>query len=400
MTSTTGVAETAGASFTYDPFSREIRDDPYPIYRELRNRHPLYHQEQLQLWVLSRYDDIASVERDWKRFSSHHYVHIDATGELFAPGHFIEDDPPHHTELRKIVQRYFTPKVIRAEYEEKVRAEVRRLLLPLRGAGTVDLIEAFTDPLPLNITCQMLGIPASDQSMLLSWFRETNVREVGNPLMPDSARVNAEKIQGYLAEIVEDRRRKPTGDMISNVVAGTLADGAPIEEEAVGMTQLLFAAGIDTTSTLLSSAFWLLASHPDQRAELARDPSKIGNAVEEVLRCEAPLQNMARTTTEPVEFYGTEIPAGEHVVLLYGAANRDESRWEHSDIVNMFREPKRHHAFGIGVHACMGADLARLEARVVLEEVLALSPEYTLEAGAHRINKQLLRGFDRLPATL
>jgi cytochrome P450 len=188
--------------------------------------------------------------------------------------------------------------------------------------------------------------------------------------------------------------------MISNVVAGTLADGAPIEEEAVGMTQLLFAAGIDTTSTLLSSAFWLLASHPDQRAELARDPSKIGNAVEEVLRCEAPLQNMARTTTEPVEFYGTEIPAGEHVVLLYGAANRDESRWEHSDIVNMFREPKRHHAFGIGVHACMGADLARLEARVVLEEVLALSPEYTLEAGAHRINKQLLRGFDRLPATL
>jgi cytochrome P450 len=393
-------AESKPKGFVYDPFSIEIRDDPYPIYRVLRNEYPLYHQEELELWVLSRYDDIAAVERDWKRFSSHHYVHIDATGELFAPGHFIEDDPPHHTELRKIVQKYFTPKIIRAEYEDKVRAEVRRLLLPLKGAGTVDLIEQFTDPFPLNVTCQMLGIPESDQLMLLGWFRQTNVREVGNPEMPESARINAGKIQDYLSDLVADRRKSPRDDMTSKVVTGTLADGTPIGEEAVGMTQLLFAAGIDTTSTLLSSAFWILETHPDQRAKLAADPSKIPGAVEEVLRCEAPLQNMARTTTEPVEFYGTEIPKGEHVVLLYGAANRDESRWENSEVVDLFREPKRHHAFGIGIHACMGADLARLEARIVLEELLELSPEYTLEPGARRINKQLLRGFDRLPATL
>ena len=161
-------------SFTYDPFSIEIRDDPYPIYRELRNRYPVYHQEQLALWVLSRYDDVVAAERDWERFSSHHYVHIDATGELFASGHFIENDPPKHTELRRVVQKYFTPRVIREEYEEKVRAEVRRLLLPLKGAGTIDLIEEFTDPLPLNLTCQMLGIPEADQGELMRQFRQTN----------------------------------------------------------------------------------------------------------------------------------------------------------------------------------------------------------------------------------
>jgi len=386
--------------YAFDPFSTGVADEsPYPIYRQLRDETPFYHDERWGLWMISRFDDVQNALKDWRTYSQEPDVDIDGFMDelLDADGNILVMDPPRHTQLRRLVQgtNAFSPGAI-AAMEPQITALVDGLIDRFIDGGAADLVEGFTYPLPLAVGPVLVGFPAEDLPMLDAWQRPTQVRTPGVRGIPPEAFEGAAKIRAYIEELVADRRKNPRQDLVSQIALATV-DGEPLGTEAVGLTFILFEASIDTTSGLLSNGLLALARNPDQRRRLVADPSLIPNAVEEILRYDMPVQFNARTLTADVTLHGVTAPKGARVVVMFGSANRDERQFEDPDTFDVGRRITRHLGFGQGIHQCIGAPLARLEAKLALERFLARIPDYDLDGPYERITKNNLRGFKHLP---
>jgi len=393
----------------FDPYSPTLHEDPYPVYRRLRDEHPVFHNAELSFWALSRYDDVKTALVDPETYCSAQGVAV-GLGELKGAGPLavpmlIMMDGPRHTRMRAIVSRAFTPRRI-ANLERRIREIASELLDAFEGQGEVDLVSGFSAPLPTTVIAELLGVPVSDHA----WFKQKSVEVT--QFDPAKVRTLVDKeskarfgpaleLGAYLAERLAERREAPRDDLLSALLAAEIDGEKLTEVETIGFAFLLLVAGNETTTNLITNGAINLDRHPDQRRRLVDDPSLVATAVEECLRFDSPVQGLARTLTRDVTLHGTSIPKGDQVLLLFASANRDERRIPDPERFDVTRDPNPHLAFGFGAHYCLGANLARLEARVAFEELLARFPDYRM-IGAHveRLKSGPIRGALRLPVAL
>jgi cytochrome P450 len=387
----------------------EGREDPYPRYDALRVLAPVAVAPDGAV-VLTRYDDCALLVRD-RRFA---HLPQDRLGELFGAdwaehlalrqllGSMLGLNPPDHTRLRRLVSSAFTARRVQA-LRPAIAALVDELLDGIQEAGDnpVDFIGAFAFPLPVNVIGELLGVPRSDRAQFQPLVRDSSqVLEVITPELLARADAAAAQVQGYLADLVADRRRRPADDLLSALVRAQLDGDRLSEDELLTTAGLLFAAGFETTTNLLGNGLVALTAHPEQRARLRVDPSIAASAVEELLRYDSPVQIVSRVSTEQVALLGATVPAGAHVVAYLGAANRDPARFPDPHRLDLTRPDSAPLSFGGGVHYCLGAPLARLEAQIAFPALLARYPRLALAARPERRNSLTLRGYTRIPITL
>jgi cytochrome P450 len=379
----------------FDPYAYETHEDPYPTYRRLRDDAPAYLDPERGFWALSRHADVRHALDDVATFSSTGGITLERTPENVEPM-LIEMDPPRHTQLRALVSRAFTPRRV-AELEPVVRTLARDLIADFGGAG-VDAIEDFAALLPMAVISTMLGVPPEDQDDLRGWSDAMLHREEGSADMTPAGFDGAFRLYAYLTEHIRQRRVRPTDDLVGALVAAQEADATLSDSEVLGFCFLLIIAGNETTTKLIGNALYWLWRFPDQRALVLADPGQVPAAIEEVLRFDTSTQSLARLLTRDVELHGVTLPAGTKGLLLFGSANRDERRWDDPDVLDIARNPAGHLAFGHGIHHCLGAALARLEARVALEELLPVLGAYAVdETRSARVHSGNVRGFSRLP---
>jgi cytochrome P450 len=376
----------------YDPLTQ---GDPYAAYAELRRSRPVYRNEARGFWALSRFDDVQRAAREWRSLSSADGVNLDDTLSLTGEGNFIAADPPDHDRLRKVVRDRFTPSAV-AAMEPAIRGDVRRTLAAVAREGGFDAAAQLAWALPVRTISRLLGLPVDDEPMLGACLRAVIARDPEAALLPASARSAAESLRAYFLAHVGERGGAPRDDLLSDIVAARERGELELSE-IPGLCILLYVAGTETVADFVGNALVALAEHPDQRALLAADPALAPRAVEELLRFESPVQYQVRTATTDLDLHGTAIPAGARVALLWGSANRDERRWEHPDALDLTREPKRNLAFGEGIHHCLGAPLARLQGRIVLEETLRALPSYRIDGEIERVATHNTRGIACLP---
>jgi cytochrome P450 len=379
----------------FDPL---VQDEPYDAYRVLRDRFPVYRNDARDFWALSRFDDVQAAAREWTRWSSAEGVNLDDTLSLTGAGNFIAADPPDHDRLRRVVRGRFTPATVTA-MEPEIRADVRHTLSAAAADGGFDAAALLAWAIPVRTISRLLGLPPEDEPALGAWLRAAIRRAPGLDRLPAGARAAAGDLRSYFDLHVARRRDAPGDDLLSDVVAAA-GRGELDGEEIVGLCILLYIAGTETVADFIGNALVVLAEHLDQRALLAAEPGRAPAAVEELLRFESPVQYQVRTATADRELHGVTVPRGARVALLWGAANRDERRWARPDELDVTREARRHLAFGEGIHHCLGAPLARLQGRIVLEEVLRAMPGYRLDGPVARIATHNTRGVARLPLAI
>jgi len=390
----------------YDPFDPSFQADPYPAYKHLRDHDPVHRHEDPPYWALSRFEDVWEAVRDAQTFSSAQGLtfHPDEIGMLGLAPTMVMLDPPRHTVLRRLVSHGFTPRRI-AALEDLVRdfvgGRIDRMERDAAAGRTVDLHRDFSSPLPTFVLAHLLGVPESDRQRFDPWVSAlTTLQDEGFSTRGAAIEAVAE-MYGYFSEVIKDRRREPRDDLISALTRAE-ADGERLTDwDILGFCFVMVAGGNDTTGNLVSHAVMLLDQHHDQRERLAGDPALIPNALVEFLRMEGSVQALARTTTRPVRIGETEIPEGVKVMMLYGAANRDEREFgPDADRLDVTRRIPRHLAFASGVHFCIGSHLAKLQARVALEELLRRHPYIGVDLGtAKRVSSPFTRGWISLPAT-
>jgi cytochrome P450 len=397
----------------FDPYDPAIDRDPYSVWRQLRDETPCYYNERYDFFALSRFADVLEASVDWRTYSSARGTvleMIDTTKPVTPDedpeglGMLIFMDPPPHDALRKLVSHSFTPRRV-AELEGRVRELCGQFLDPYVGTSGFDYVEDFGAKIPAMIIGALLGVPSEDQDQLRIW---------GDMLMrddPDDADQSAKmaaigSLTEYMEAMVEDRRQQPRDDMVSDLLATELhqEDGTIrrlSHQEVLSYFTLLQVAGSETTARLLGWAGVLLARHPDQRAALVADPGLIPNAVEELLRYEAPSPIQARLVTKDVSWHGVSVPQGSRIALLTGSAGRDERKYPDPDRLDVRRHFDRHVSFGHGLHFCLGASLARQEATVALEETLRRFPEWTVdESQVEFVRTTTVRGPSVVPVEL
>ncbi|MBS1883329.1 MAG: cytochrome P450 [Actinobacteria bacterium] len=380
---------------TFDPFSQAAHDDPYAMYAELRAAGGPVYDEARQMWALSRYADIQAALRDWSSFSSTGGEDIDDTVHLVRPGNLLEHDPPEHRILRGSVQGRFNPKTIRTAIGPFVEGQVEEMVAQMLEEDTVDAAEVLGWALPVGVVMELLGLPLADREFLVDRQKAFIERVPGDPAPPEEARIAATALDRYFADVIEGRRRAPREDLLSFLAAAEFTGTAEVDH-AVGMAHVIFAAAVDTTACFLMNTMYLLGSHPDQRDWALDHMDELDQVLEESLRFESPVQNAKRTTTEEIVVGEARIPEGEAVALLFGSANRDEARYAAADRFDVRREPLRNLAFGDGIHHCLGAPLARLEGRIVIEAILQAMPDYAVVEEPERFHSHVIRGLSRL----
>ncbi|HEB89752.1 MAG TPA: cytochrome P450 [Deltaproteobacteria bacterium] len=370
------------------------------MYRALRDHDPVHEVEAAggDYWVLSRFDDILAAAIDFATFSS-------ARGLTFAYGEMeklgveapiVMLDPPEHTALRKLATRRFTPRQVR-EIEPLIRAFVVERVERLRERGRGDVVAELFKPLPSFVVAHSLGVPQADRGRFDGWSEAIVTSNATGDLLAASDAVGA--LFAYFLALIEEKRKRPGDDMISTLVQAEL-DGEPVSDaKLLGMAFTMVTGGNDTTTGLLGMAACLLTMHPDQRKILIQDPPKMKGAVEEFLRLASPVQGLARTTTRDVEIRGKKIPAGRKVMLLYASGNRDEREFgPTAGDCDVERPIRRHLAFSYGAHHCIGAAIARLQARIALEELLRLCPDFSVDPEAARFAPgHFVRRHESLP---
>jgi cytochrome P450 len=382
----------------FNPNDPANLEDPYPTYYWLREEAPLYHNADQGFWALSRYRDVETAARNHSVFSSGGGVELEVPGWLYGPGSFINSDPPWHDVLRKVVGDRFTPRRI-SDHTATIRQTVAKLLRPMLERHTGDIAVEVARELPVQVIAEMLGVPEDDRPMVCRWHNDFYFdRDPGELAMTANARDALPRIAEYFRALAQDRRSSPRGDLISDLVVrgleGPWADA--MDEVLRGLVFLLFSAGSETTHSLIGTMFLLLETHPEIRELIAKDPSKIPALVEETVRFDSPVQHLARTTTDAVDLYGETIPSGDRVLLLFGSANRDDRHWPAADSFDPMRRRQHHLGFGVGIHFCLGAPLARLEGRLVLEEFFAHVVDYEIAGPVIRSTRGTNRGLQSL----
>jgi cytochrome P450 len=386
-----------------NPFSYDFHEDPYPTYKWLRQNAPLYRNNQLSFYAVSRYSDVFDAIVDHETYSSAKgtVLEIDATMiESFPIILFM--DPPRHTRLRKLVSHAFTPRRI-AALEPTVRSLANGYIDRMIEQGSCDFIRDFAALLPIEMISTMVGVPSSDRNMVRELTDVALHREPDRPEFPESAlAANAQLVQ-YFSGLVAERRKQPRDDMTSLLLHAEIENERGEKErlddyEIVAFCGLLSGAGNETVTKLLGNAVVLLARHPDQRRTIAEQPARIADAVEEILRYWPPAQYTMRTLLRDARRHGQVVPRGARILLLIGSACRDEREFNDPDAFRIDRRIRTQIAFGYGLHHCLGAALARLESRVSLEELHRRVPEYEIdEAGLERVHMSNVHGFARVP---
>jgi cytochrome P450 len=386
----------------YDPYDFEIDVDPYPIFRRLREEAPLYYNEKYDFFALSRFDDVESGLKDWQTYSSAKgsLIEIIKADIDMPPGSIIFEDPPAHTRHRSILSRVFTPKRM-LEIEPKVREVCAETLDPLVGGDGFDFIADLGAYMPMRTIGMLLGIPEQDQEAIRVKIDEG--LKLADGTMPEAPMERGREQGDVFADYIDWRADHPSDDLMTQLLVAEFEDETGTtrrlsREEVLNFVNLLAAAGNETTTRLIGWAGKVLAEHPDQRRQLVDEPALIPNAVEEVLRYEAPSPVQARLVMADVEHHGTEVPAGSIMAFLNGSANRDDRKFPDGDRFDVTRKIDHHLSFGYGIHFCLGSHLARLEGRVALDEVLKRFPEWDVDwDNAVQARTSTVRGWERLP---
>lgn len=385
----------------YHPLSREIFEDPYPVYRELRDEAPVYFCEEVGMWVISRFDDVWNALRDDATYCSRFGPAIENPDEDGRKYSIVSMDPPRHEHVRGILSRLFTPNRI-AALEPAVREIVCEHLDPLQLGTIVDAAVQIAAPIPSDVIGLLLAVPPEDRAQLRAWWDTFLAREEGQVAVPKAAVEASRKISHYIRGLIEERRRTPGDDMISRICHGehVTPDGGKTtlsDHDVLMFCNLMAAAGSETTVKLIGNMLYALARHPDERDRIFVDPRLVEPAVDEALRYDTPSHYVARVTTRDVKLHGVRIPEGSWVYLLLGSANRDEREYPEPDRFIADRRPRRSVFFGSGRHICLGQFLARLEARVVLEEFARRFPRYrVIEGSERRVLTATVRGLAHL----
>jgi len=382
----------------YDPYDWQIHEDPYPVYRVLRDEAPAYFNEQRNFWALSRHQDVLEGFRDPVTYSNRHGVSIDEVDDASQVMSFLGMDPPEHGRIRTLVSRGFTPRRV-ARLEGRIRNLATRTIDRFIEAGTCDFVDDFAGKLPMDVISEMLGVPAADRDELRRWADLVLHREEGSQAVPPEGRAAAARLIGYFAEHVAERRKRAGSDDLTDALIRAEVEGDRlVDRDIISFLFLMVIAGNETTTKWLANALYWLERNPEQRALLDASPSLVAAWAEETLRYDPSSQLIARTATRDVEIHDRKIPAGARVALLIGSANRDERVFGEPDCFAIERNTSQSLAFGQGTHFCLGASLARLEALVSLEEIHRRLGNFEIQsAGLVRVHSSNVRGFAKMP---
>jgi cytochrome P450 len=384
----------------YNPVLPEVQANPYPYYTALRSNNPVAWLETLQCWAISRYDDVDYALRNPQIFSSAKWLG-QSIGDLNPAPEvpwMIETDPPDHSRLRKLVSKGFTPRMV-SRLEPRIRAIASELLAGAQMDSETDFVREFSGALPVIVIAEMLGVEPERRLDFKRWS-DNVVLGTSRP-SEETARTrvrssNAE-MRAYFEQAIADRRKAPREDLLTALVQAEEEHQTLSAAEVLAMAMLILLAGNETTMNLLSNTVLALLAHPTELARVRADCGMIPQLIEEMLRYDSPVQIVFRRTTQAVELSGAMIPANAAVFLLIGSANRDERKFGNPDRFDLSRDAGDHLAFGFGTHFCLGAQLARLEAKVGLEELLACPPFTVDNYRIERISSVLLRGIKHMP---
>ena len=386
----------------YDPFDAEILNDPYPTYRMLRDTTPVYRAEESHTWVLSRHADVQAAALDHGTYSSVGGIFPTPPGSNFI-GSFlpmmIVMDPPRHDQLRALVSRAFTPRRV-AGLQDGVTRMAAELFDRLdEGSGSADFVTDFAAILPAAVIADLLGVPAADRDRFRLWSSQLVQVDVTHGQTTD-ALAAAASIYAYFTEFLADRRKTPREDLMSALANAAVYGIGLTDEEVIGLCALLLVADSETPTNLLGNSAVVLAQHPRTRRRLASDRTLLGPAVEELLRYDSPAQGLSRTLTRDVVLHDTTMRQGDRVLLLFGSANRDDRAFPDPDVFDVDRTCEHQVAFGRGIHFCLGAALARMEARIALNALLDKVPDWEVDLeSAVRLRSGPIRGYTSLPIT-
>jgi cytochrome P450 len=378
-------------------------EDPHPVFARLRAESPVYWCDEGQFWALTKYEDVRRVGSNPGLFSSLRGTLIPDglardSGGPHMPGatHLIRSDPPQHTEMRRIVSRSFTPRSV-DRLEQQVRSIGDDVLDRIDGGTVGNAVAAISAPLTTFVIAELMGVPRDRWTEFWRWT-DSAIMQVDAGRDDPAHQAGVAELLAFFGELCEERRQRPGDDIVSELVAGRVG-GQPLNElDLLTYCKLLLAAGTETTRNLVTAGIRLLGEHPDQRRLLIEQPELLPAAVEEMLRHASPVLAFGRTATEPTEIRGQTIGAGEFVVMLYPSANRDEEVWEVPDRFDVARtDPVPHVAFGFGPHVCLGAPLARMEARVIFEQLLRTFPDYEVVGPPVRHGSTLVAMVTELP---
>ena len=385
----------------YDPYDQGIVADPYPTYARLRDEAPLYYNGRYDFWALSRHADVEKALQDWSTFSNSRSDILELIKSDFdmPKGVMMFEDPPEHTMLRGLMSRVFTPRRM-AEIEDQIRRYCVNCLDPLIGSDGFDVIAELAAMMPMRVIGMLLGIPESEQVSVRD-ANDANLRtRPGAPMkVADPDRIADGRIY---SDYVEWRAANPSDDLMTALLNVEFTDEAGVHrkltrKEVLHYTQVVAGAGNETTGRLIGWLAKVLAEHPQQRREIVEDRSLLGRAVDETLRFEPTGPHVARYLARDFEYDGTTVPAGSAILLLFGAANRDERRYRNPDTFDIHRDNISHLTFGKGLHYCLGANLARLEGRVALDELLNRWPEWNIDYDTARLAPtSTVRGWEHL----
>jgi cytochrome P450 len=387
----------------YDPTDWNTQIDPYETYAWLREEAPVYHNEKLGFWALSRFEDVWDAHLDFTTFSSAWGQTLEKVATPLPM--MISMDPPKHTRVRQLVSKVFTPRRV-GELEPTVREITRRRLEGLEPGDQIDLFERLASSMPMDVISTMLGVPEPDRDRVRHLTNTFMHREPGSLEIPKIAVEASVEIHRYFNDFIKERQARPQDDLISDLIGAELRDekGELTKlsfQELLGFCLLLGSAGHETTARLICNSAVTLHRHPDQRAELVENPSLMKNAVEELLRVDPPSQVQGRWSTKPWTRHGVTIPEDVRVLLLTGAAHRDERQFPDPDRFDIHRKLDRTVHFGQGHHLCLGKSLARQECRVAFEEILSRFPDYEVdEANLEWAHNNNVRGYAKVPMRL
>ena len=394
----------------------DFRDNPYPYYAALRSSEPVHWCEPWGCWVLTRYADIVEVLQNHAVFSNR--GRVTNTIERQYPGDFLQkirpllshfaqglinSDPPDHTRLRKLVQKTFIPKTLEI-LRPKIETLVAELLGNVANQTSFDLVKEFAYPLPVQVIAEMLGVPPSMRETFKDWSHTILQFQAMPKANPETILISQKallEMRGYLSEVTQDRRKNPTDDLLGELVRVEEEGSRLTQEELLSTGVSLLVAGHETTTNLIASAALLILKYPKQCELLKANPALLPSMIEEALRFESSLQRLGRTVLKDTVVAGTQLKEGDTVLMLIGSANRDPAQFANADAFEITRkEHNKHIAFGTGIHFCLGAPLARLEAPIALGRLIERYPKLSLKSERHEWHSGAMRGLKELSVSM
>jgi cytochrome P450 len=384
----------------FNPVAGEWHRDPVPMYERLRAKDPVHYSELIRGWVVSHHDIVDAVLRDFERFGNdpRRGANADALDAIEVVPSMLNLNPPDHTRMRSLVAQAFTPKAVNG-WHDRIESVIDEIFADIGDAPRFDLMEKVAIPLPVVVIAEILGIPAADRGRFKVWSED--IARTLEPTMTQSemyrARVSRVALEEYFGPVIEERRRNPKDDLITSLVQAEDAGDRLTHGELIATLVLLLVAGNETTTNLIGNGTLALLNHPEQLRWLREHPEQVDVAVEEMLRFDSPVQINGRRALVDVEIGGRQIKAGEQLILLQGSGNHDPERWhDQADAFDLSRGDKSHLSFGRGIHYCLGAPLARLEAQLLFPRMLERWPNMRLAAAPQFKDNIVLRGMRHL----